>query len=321
MFKKNYVIFFVVAALLLGMAQLGSPQLAAAKYPEKPIILVCPFNPGGGADLTARAFTSTAPKYVGQSIVVVNKAGASGSVAHTAFKNEKPDGYTLIITGNSPSTVFPYIEKVTYDPVNDFEFLGRLTNLHNVIVVKNDAPWNTIQEFISYAKANPGKLKVGTSGANSLDDLFVRMMNQDLGIELVGVGFEASSEGNMAVLGGHIAANNCAVLTPLPLIKSGSMKALAITSDTRDPSLPEVQTLIEMGIDLSLNNSIGIAAPKGTPKEIIAFLEDAIKKTVDDPGYKAISKKLGLTPDYLNGEDFKKVTAAEGAKVKKIVGK
>ncbi|MEW6671976.1 MAG: tripartite tricarboxylate transporter substrate binding protein [Thermodesulfobacteriota bacterium] len=321
MLKKNYLIIFVMALLVSGIIQWGSPQPATAKYPEKPIMLVCPFNPGGGADLTARAFASTAPKYLGQSVVVVNKAGASGSVAHNAFKNEKPDGYTLIITGNSPSTVFPYIEKVNYDPVNDFEFLGRLTNLHNVIVVKKDAPWNTIQEFFAYAKANPGKLKVGTSGANSLDDLFVRMMNQELGIELVGVGFEASSEGNMAVLGGHIQANNCAVLTPLPLIKSGSMKALVITSDSRDPSLPDTPTLIELGINLSLNNSIGIAAPKGTPKEIRDFLEDAIKKTFEDPGYKGISTKLGLTPDYLNGEDFKKVTAAEGAKVKKIVGK
>lgn len=319
--KKSWLIFFAVALSMCGIAQWGSPDPAGAKYPEKPIMLVCPFNPGGGADLTARAFASTAPKYLGQSIVVVNKAGASGSVAHNAFLNEKPDGYTLIITGNSPSTVFPVIEKVKYDPVDDFEFLGRLTNLHNVIVVKKDAPWNTIQEFVAYAKKNPGKLKVGTSGANSLDDLFIRMMNQELGIELVGVGFEASSEGNMAVLGGHIHANNCAVLTPLPLIKSGSMKALVITSDSRDPSLPDIPTLIELGINLSLNNSIGIAAPKGTPKEIRDFLEDAIKKTFDDPGYKGISKKLGLTPDYLNGEDFKKVTAAEVAKVKKIVGK
>jgi tripartite-type tricarboxylate transporter receptor subunit TctC len=317
--KKHVFLSMMIVAVMMSLVGVGSAQ--AQKYPSKHITLICPFNPGGGADLTARAFASTAPKYLGQSVIVVNKAGASGSVAHTAFKNEKPDGYTLIVTGNSPSTVFPYLEKVAYDPINDFVFLGRITNMHNVIVVKKDAPWKDIHEFFADAKANPGKLKVGTSGANSLDDLFVRMMNQELGIELVGVGFEASSEGNMAVLGGHIDANNCAVLTPLPLIRSGSMRALAITSDTRDPNLPDVPTLIELGINLSLNNSIGFAAPKGTPKEIVAFLEDAIKKTFDDPGYKAIASKVGLTPDYLNGEDFKKVTAAEGAKVKKIIGK
>jgi tripartite-type tricarboxylate transporter receptor subunit TctC len=317
--KKSIFVFTIVVAMMFGFAGLGTAQ--AQKFPSKPITLICPFNPGGGADLTARAFASTAPKYLGQSVIVVNKAGASGSVAHTAFKNERPDGHTLIITGNSPSTVFPYLEKVTYDPVNDFEFLGRLTNLINVLVLKKDAPWNDFKEFLAYAKANPGKLKIGTSGANSLDDLMLRMMNQELGIDLVGIGFEAASEGNFATMGGHISGNLCGALSTLPLIANGSLKAIVGTSDARDPSLKDVPTLIDLGINLSLNNSIGIGAPKGTPQEIVAFLENAIKQTFDDPGYKAIAGKLGLTPDYLNGADFKKVTAAEGAKVKKIVAK
>ena len=317
--KKNMLAFAVIFAMLISFVGIGGTQ--PPKFPSKPITLICPFNPGGGADLTARAFASTAPKYLGQSVIVMNKAGASGSVAHTAFKNEKPDGHTLIITGNSPSTVVPFLEKVTYDPVNDFEFLGRLTNLINVLVVKKDAPWNNFKEFLAYAKANPGKLKIGTSGANSLDDLMLRMMNQELGIELVGIGFEAASEGNFATMGGHINGNLCGALSTLPLIANGNLKAIVGTSDARDPSLKDVPTLIDLGINLSLNNSIGIAAPKGTPKDVLAFLEKAIKQTFDDPGYKAIASKLGLTPDYLNGADFKKVTAAEGAKVKKIVGK
>lgn len=317
--KKHIFVSVIIVAMMVGLIGVGGAQ--AQKYPTKPITLTCPFNPGGGADLTARAFASSAPKHLGQSVIVVNKAGASGSVAHTAFRNEKPDGHTLIITGNSPSTVFPYLEKVTYDPVNDFEFLGRLTNLINVLVVKKDAPWNNFSEFLAYAKANPGKLKIGTSGANSLDDLMLRMMNQELGIELVGIGFEAASEGNIATMGGHIHGNLCGALSTLPLIANGNLKAIVGTSDARDPSLKDVPTLIDLGINLSLNNSIGIAAPKGTPKEICDFLEKAIKETFDDPGYKAIASKLGLTPDYLNGADFKKLTAAEGAKVKKIVGK
>ncbi len=210
---------------------------------------------------------------------------------------------------------------MTYDPVNDFTFLGRLTNLLNVLVVKKDSPHKTFNDFLAYAKANPGKLKIGTSGANSLDDLMLRMMNQELGIELVGIGFEASSEGNFAVMGGHIDGNLCAALSTLPLIANGNLRALVNTSDTRDPSLKDVPTLIELGYKLSLNNSIGIGAPKGTPKAVADFLENAIKQTVVDPGYKAMAAKLGLTPDYLNGADFKKVTAAEGEKVKKIVGK
>lgn len=323
--KKLFAVSLVVSMFfgLVGCSNTTNTAAPAqvAKFPNKPINLICPFNPGGGADLGARAFSSTAPAFLGQSVVVINKAGASGSVAHTSMKNEKADGYTLIITGNSPSTVVPFLEKVQYDPIADFEFIGRLTNLLNVVVVKGDSKWKTMKEFIDYAKANPGKVKVGTSGANSLDDLMLRMINQELGIQLVGVGFEASSEGNMAVLGGHIDANLCAAATTLPLVQNGSMRALAITSDTREPNLKDIPTLIEMGINLSLNNSIGIAAPKGTPKEVIAFLEDALKKTVNDPGYQGVSKKLGLNVDYLNGADFKTLTANEGAKVKKIVEK
>ncbi len=319
--KKNLFVSAVIVVMLISFVGMGGAAAKPSKFPSKAITLICPFNPGGGADLTARAFAGTAPKYLGQSVIVMNKAGASGSVAHSAFKNEKPDGHTLIITGNSPSTVVPYLEKVTYDPVNDFIFLGRLTNLLNVLVVKKDSPHKTFSEFLAYAKANPGKLKIGTSGANSLDDLMLRMMNQELGIELVGIGFEASSEGNFAAMGGHIDGNLCAALSTLPLIANGNLRALVNTSETRDPSLKDVPTLIELGYKLSLNNSIGIGAPKGTPKAATDFLENAIKETVADPGYKAMASKLGLTPDYLNGADFKKVTAAEGEKVKKVVGK
>ena len=304
---------------MFGMVGSDEAQSAPPNYPNRSITLVCPWSPGGGADVQSRAFATIAPKYFGQSVIVVNKPGASGSVAHTAFKNEKPDGYTLIITGNSPSTIVPNLQSVTYDPVNDLEFIGRITNMYNVIVVKQNARWKTINEFFDYAKANPGKLRVGTSGANSLDDLMLRRMNQELGIQLVAVGFGSSGEANVAVMGGHIDANFCGVLSTIPLIRSGELRALAITRATRDPDMKDVPTFIERGMDIALNNSIGIAAPKGTPKEIVAFLEDAFKKTIEDPDFRASATKLGLIVSYLNGADFKKVTADELAKVKKVV--
>ncbi|HMM22570.1 MAG TPA: tripartite tricarboxylate transporter substrate binding protein [Selenomonadales bacterium] len=324
--KKLFAISLIILMMigLVGCGKSDNPNAGssqASKYPAKAINLIVPFNTGGGADLAARAFASIAPKYLGQSVIVIQKPGAAGTVAHTSLKNERPDGYTLIITGNSPSTVAPFLEKVQYDPINDFEFAGRFTNLHNVLVVKQDAPWNTIEEFIAYAKANPGKVKVGTSGANSMDDLMVRMLNKSLNIELVPVPFDSTSEAVMAVLGGHITAASGSTSTCLPQVQNGSLKPLAITSDTRDPSYKDVPTLIERGINLSLNNSIGIAAPKGTPKEIIEVLEKAIKQTVEDEGYKAVAAKFGLTVDYLNGSDFKATTQTEGEKVKGIIAK
>ena len=309
----------IVAGLMVGIVGSAEAQQAPPNYPTRAITVICPWAPGGGADLQARAFAVVASKYFGQPLVIVNKPGASGSVAHNAFRNEKPDGYSLIITGNSPSTVFPNLEKVTYDPVNDFDFLGRITNMHNVLTVKQDARWKTINEFIDYAKANPGRVRVGTSGANSLDDLMLRRMNQELGIQLLGVGFGSSGEGVVAVLGGHIDANFSGVLSVLTSIKSGDLRVLASTRSTRDASMSDVPTFIEKGMDISLSNSIGLAAPKGTSKEIVAFLEAAFKKTIDDAGFQASASKLGLIVSYLNGADFKKATADELAKVKKIV--
>jgi len=319
--RKYSLVCIVIVSLMFGTVGWGDAQQPPPNYPKKPITVIVPWSPGGGADTQTRAFAVVAPKYFKQSLVIVNKPGASGSVAHTAFRNEKPDGYTLIITGNSPSTIVPNFETVPYDPVNDFEFIGRITNMHNVLVVKKDAPWKTIKDFIDYAKANPGKVRVGTSGANSLDDLMLRRMNMQLGIELLGVGFGSSGEGNMAVLGGHIDANFCGALSPVPLINSGEMRALAVTKESRDPNLPNVPTFNELGMDVAVNNSIGMAVPKGTPKEIVAFLEDAFKKTIEDPEFQAAASRLKLIVACLNGADFKKVTAAEVAKVKKIVGK
>jgi tripartite-type tricarboxylate transporter receptor subunit TctC len=317
--KKMSLVFVGICALMAGTVGLGNAQQAPAGYPNRPINLICPWAPGGGADIQTRAFAAVAPKYFGQTLVVVNKPGASGSVAHNAYKNEKADGYTLIITGNSPSTVFPNLEKVNYDPVNDFEFVGRITNMHNVLTVRQNAPWKTVDEFVAYAKANPGKARVGTSGANSLDDLMLRRLNQEMGIQLIGVGFGSSGEGVVATLGGHIDANFAGVLSVLPSIKSGDMRALASTRSVRDPNMKDVPTFIERGMDIALSNSIGIAAQKGTPKELVAFLEAAFKKTIDDPAFQSSAEKLGLIVSYLNGADFKKATADELAKVKKVV--
>jgi tripartite-type tricarboxylate transporter receptor subunit TctC len=317
--KRMSLVLVVICALMVGTVGWGNAQQQPPNYPNRPITLICPWAPGGGADIQTRAFAVVAPKYFGQAVVVVSKPGASGSVAHNAYKNEKPDGYTLIITGNSPSTVFPNLEKVNYDPVNDFEFIGRITNMHDVLTVKKDAKWKTIKEFIDYAKANPGKVRVGTSGANSLDDLMLRRINQELGVQMIGVGFGSSGEGVVAVLGGHIDANLCGVLSVLPSIKSGDLRVLASTRSTRDPNMKDVPTFLEGGMDIALSNSIGVAAQKGTPKEIVAFLEAAFKKTIDDPAFQASADKLGLIVSYLNGADFKKATAEELAKVKKVV--
>ncbi len=317
--------FLVLSIIFLLMVFTGSGQdkanAAAPKYPTKAINLIVPWSPGGGADLTARAVASIAPKYLGQSLIVVQKPGAAGATAHAEMVKMKKDGYNLIITGNSPSTVVPHLGKANYDALNDFEFIIRITNLRNCFAVGKESPFNTIHDLITYAKANPQKVKVGLSGALGIGDLTIRLFNRKAGVELVQVPFQSSGESVVAVMGGHTHAYSGAVTAIAAAVKNKSVKILAITADIRDPSFPDIPTLKELGLDMALNNQIGIGAPRGTPQAILDFLHGAFKQSLDDPGFKALSQKLEFSIDYLNGADFRKSIIADSDQVKAILAK
>ena len=184
-----------------------------------------------------------------------------------------------------------------------------------------NTPFKNVEDLVAFAKANPGKFKIGTSGANGVGDLTVRIFNKKAGIDTVQVPFESAGEAVMAVLGGHIVAFSGSTTSVFPSVQNKSMKILVITADSRDPSVPDIPTVKERGIDMALNNQIGIGAPKGTPKEILAFLEGAFKKTLEDPAFKPLAGKLSFTIDYLNGADFKRSVQADSDQVKAILGK
>ncbi len=320
--KKNLLVLLTVPMLMV-VAGFGQNEVnaAAPKYPTKAINLIVPWSPGGGADLTARAVASVAPKYLGQSLIVVQKPGAAGATAHAEMGKMKKDGYNLIITGNSPSTVVPHLGKANYDALNDFEFILRITNLRNCFAVGADSLFNTIGDLITYAKANPQKVKVGLSGALGIGDLTIRLFNKKAGVELVQVPFQSSGESVVAVMGGHTNAYSGSVTSVSAAVKNKNVKLLAITASERDPSFPNIPTLKELGIDVSLNNQIGIGAPKGTPKAVLEFLHDAFKQGLDDPGFKALAQKLEFSIDYLNAADFRKSIVTDSDQVKALLAK
>lgn len=320
--KRIFLVLSVIS-MLTAIAGFGQnlANAASSKYPTRAINLIVPWSPGGGADLSARAIASIAPKYLGQSLIVVQKPGAAGATAHAEMAKMKKDGYNLIITGNSPSTVVPHLGKVNYDAVNDFEFIIRITNLRNCFAVPADSPIKSIAELIAYAKANPKKVKFAISGAMGIGDLTVRMFNKVTGVDTVQVPFQSSGESVVAVMGGHTNAYSGAVTAVATAVQNKNLRILAITADIRDPSFPDIPTLKDLGFDVSLNNQIGIGAPKGTPKAVLDFLHNAFKQSMDDPGFKAMSQKLEFSIDYLNGADFRKSIIADSEQVKAILGK
>lgn len=293
-----------------------SPEVT---YPTKNITLIIPFGSGGTTDSIGRAFATVAQNHLKTTIIVENKTGASGAVGHAYARTVSKDGYTLIVTGNSPSTVVPNLEKVEYDPINDFEFIGLLANARNAIAVGKDSHFTTIKEMLDYAEKNPGKVTVATSGANGMDDFTIRFINAKLGTEITTVAFDSNGEAIAAVMGEHTTAFCGSVLSLNPTVGSGDMKLLSIVSEERDPKYPDVPTLKEQGIDVSINNLTGIATPAGAPAEVVAILKDALKEVTEDPAFKDMITKLGITVDYMDAEGFKSFVISESDKIKSIL--
>ncbi len=279
-------------------------QTGLGDYPNKPVTLIVPWGAGGGADTTARVFASVAGSYLGQPLVPVLKPGASGTVGHADYLKEKPDGYTLIITANSPIVTVPSFREVPYDPLEDFTFIGRLTNLRNVVVISATKDYKTLDEFIAFAKANPDTITVGHSGAQGIGEMTVLLMELELGIELVDVPFTTAGEAVIAAAGGHIDAASSSITGAKVQIEEGNLIPIAMTSFDRDPFFPDVPTFLELGYEVAIDNQIAIGTLKDTPQEIVDFLSEVIRQTLEDESYINLSNRMGMTVDYLNSEDL-----------------
>jgi tripartite-type tricarboxylate transporter receptor subunit TctC len=195
--SKNVFIWLSMLLIMMWVSVgYAAPEQPVSRgtYPSKPINFIIPWNVGGGTDITARAIVATAAQYLNnQPLVPISKPGASGVMAHIDFLRAKPDGYELILTGNSPIVTVPFFEKVPYDPLSDFKFICRLTNLRNAIAVNKTVEYKTAEEFIAYAKANPGKIRVSHSGAQSVGEMSIRLLELVAGIDLTEVPFEGES--------------------------------------------------------------------------------------------------------------------------------
>lgn len=296
----------------------AAPTTAKVDFPKKPITIVVPNGTGGGSDLTARAIAQFSQKYLGVSMVVENKDGGGQTVAHTYFKSVPNDGYTLIIWGNSGTTVAPLLQKTEYDPFKNEEAIGRITNLRNVLVVSADAPYKTLDEFVKYCQVNKG-MKWATSGANGIDDLTARMMNLKYKTGIIPVAYGSGAEAALAVLSGECKVACTSVTGAQAQVDQGKLRVLAVACDDKDPNHPEYKTAKEMGIDVALNNSIGIAVPGGTDPKIKAILEKFISDVTKDPDFITMYKKMNMSIDYLNAADFLNLGQTDYNNVKAIL--
>ncbi|AMJ61525.1 Bug family tripartite tricarboxylate transporter substrate binding protein [Bosea sp. PAMC 26642] len=287
-------------------ATLALPGIArAAGYPERDITLLVPWPPGGGTDTLARTLVKNAQKYLGASVTVVNRTGGNGVVGMQAGAQAKPDGYTLsLITLHLSSYRLLGVNPLSY---RDFEPLALLNRSLGVLAVKADSPFQTLKDLIEYAKANPGVVTVGNSGAGAPPHLSAALIAKTYGFKWTLVPFEGTAPARTAVAGGHITVLASGADEALQFYKTKQMRYLAITADQRHPSFQEVPTIAEAGypVDGLILDWRGIAVPKGTPPEIQTVLMEGIRKMANDPDYIQLMDNLALPRANMEGEQFR----------------
>jgi tripartite-type tricarboxylate transporter receptor subunit TctC len=295
-------------AILLTFA--GAAQ--AQTYPSKPIKLIVPWPPGGGVDTAARMISQPLSERLGQPIVVENRPGAAGNIGTALAAREKPDGYTLLMGSLSPNAVNPHLyTNLGFDPVKDFAPVALVYSVPSFLVIPATSPVNTAKELVAHAKANPGKLNLGSGGVGSSQHLFGVMFTTATKIETVHVAYKGTSPAETALIAGQVDL----MLDPptcLPFVAAGKLKALAVAAPVRNPALPDVPTLDELGIPgVHTSTFYGVMAPAGTPKEIVDKLNTEINSILQTEDMRTRMTKMAAVGGSGTAEDFKKFVLAE----------
>jgi len=279
----------VLLALLAGVV--GGSGVRAQDYPARSVTVIVPFAAGGPADVMGRIASDIFSRHLGQSFVVENVGGAGGTVGTLRAARAHPDGYTLISGHMGTNALAPvFYPKLGYDPEKDFEPVGLIAVQPELLAVRKDIPVNNLKEFVAYAKANEHKLNMGHAGVGSVSYIGCLLLNAAIGIKPTMVPFTGTAPVMNAILAGNVDYDCDPVLGPLPHVRAGNVKALAIAAKKRSPLLPDVPTSYEQGLpQFDCAPFYAVFAPKGTPKAVIDKLAAALNKGLDEP---AVQKRL-----------------------------
>jgi len=314
-------IFF--GGALLGGAAFPLAAAGAEAYPSRPITIIVPFGAGSGTDIVTRIIGQPLGIALSQNIVVDNRQGANGSIAAAYVAKAPPDGYTLLMSTNSPHSSNPFLLKnVAYDPVKDFAPVTRVGSFTQILVVYPAVPVKTILELIAYAKANPGKLTYGSGNASGI--LAGETLKHLAGIDILHVPYKSVPPALNDVIAGRVSMTFSDLTPSLPHVNAGSLRAIAITRLRRSALLPGLPTFNESGLkDFEVESWAGLFAPAGTPADIVNRLNAETRKIIETPQIKAQIAQIGFevfasTPEELG--EFVKVQLARTARMVKDAG-
>ncbi|MEQ3553359.1 tripartite tricarboxylate transporter substrate binding protein [Pseudonocardia nematodicida] len=298
----------LLAALTLSLSACaqtpGSGGGAAdGDYPGQPVSMVVAWSAGGGTDIMTRAFAQSAPDHLGQQINVVNKPGSSGAIGWGEIaRSTEPDGYTLTIV--SPEISF-LREQGLYDfGLEDFTLITMINQDPAALAVRADAPWNTVEEFVVAAQAEPGGLSIGNSGPGLAWDLATAAIEREAGIEVTRVPYDGAAAAAQAVLGGDLDAMSFSIGEVAAQVAAGEMKVLGLAAPERLDTLPDVPTFTEQGYDVEIGTFRGLAGPAGMDPATVATLNDAFVAMADEPGFTEVMNSNSFGIDVRPTEEF-----------------
>ena len=310
------------ALFAAGGALLAAPALAQSGFPNRPIRLIVPWPPGGSTDGQLRSLADLATRHLGQPVIVENRSGVSGTMAAQMMSAEqRGDGY---LVGQMPITAFRMPMMTTrpgWDPMKDFTYIIHLTGYLFGVVVKADSPWRTWNEFIAYAKANPGKVAYGTPGVGSTLHITMERIAAENGIDWLHVPFRGGADNIQAVLSGQTQANADSTGWA-PLVEAGQLRLLVTWGENRAARFPNVPTLREVGINIVSASPYGLAGPKGMDPGVVRALHDAFKAALMDPAHAEVLARYDMPVIYKDSADYTnyvgQVMEEEGTMIRRL---
>ena len=314
--KRRDLLQAVGSAVLL-------PTLVQAqdKYPSKPITWICPYAAGGNADSRSRQVAKAMGAILGQPIIIDNKAGAGGNIGTEAIARGKPDGYTIGMGNFAPLAVnHALFKKLNFDPFNDIVPIGLIEKGPLILMVRNDSPYKSVKDIVAAAKANPGKLSYASGGIGGSHHLSGALLENAAGIDMIHAPYKSGSAGATDLMGGQVQMMFEQMYAAMPSIKGGRLRAIAITSKTRSPLLPDLPTMAEQGYPaVEVQNWQGLVAPKGISADLIKTLNAALNKALQDPEVKEKILSQGNEMGGGTPEQFAALIKAEAPRWGKVV--
>ena len=306
-------------AALAALWLLAAPQAFAQSYPQKPVRLIVPAPAGGPTDVPGRLIADGLSNLTGQRFVIENRVGAGGLVAGEFVSRSAPDGYTLLYANTSVLAVNPALQgaNMPYDPAKAFAPIGFVSNSPQLLVANPKVPYRSVQELVAWAKTHPGKLNFATAGVGTLPHLTYELFRMETGIDALNVPYSGGAPALTAVIAGQADVLFDLVRTR---VKSGEVRAIAITGSERDPDLPDIPTLAESGYAAVTSTSgTGIVSPAGISAEIVALLNARLNELLRQPETQAKMKSFGLVPKSGTPEEFGSWAAQERQRWTRVV--